>query len=491
MSSSSVVQYQYERLSYASTIRLFDLLPGTSSSPISGTLRQVDLPEDSEAAPEYTAVSYTWGSPEDICPLPIWIDGKTFTVHNNLFFLLRTLRHSKQVRTFWIDAIAINQNDMIEKNHQVGLMAQIYRTAETVKVWLGPHANRSEDAIEYFRTFPHINPSGIVLDTDSSGTDPPIPSAQPPLDAIISLIHRDYFSRAWIVQEVILARDIDVHCDTAVIAWDSLANTCLALEKYLPDCPALHLMKQRRAVLKNEQPLHNRTLESLVRRHNRCECTDRRDRVFALLSLASDCAFGQGLQADYRWPRLRLLVESVRFCRPEDPLQFISLLFHALGKTSADEHWHKMATKWTEACTTPANTGLVLAAATSGPNHQFKVRVSQFVTVQTTLHDWARHYSVEALLDPQRTGADIASHSESSLPAFIPPRSTASRSKLYGDVVRDVDNSNMMLLLNDSHFVIFSTNQLSAVANPCTVLGLHDDSSNCTWSGCAKHKRPT
>jgi hypothetical protein len=479
MSSPSVVQYSYERLGSSSTIRVFDLLPGTTSCPVSGILRQVDLPEDSEAAPEYTAVSYTWGPPEDVCSSPIWIDGKAFTVRNNLFSVLRTLRHSKDVRTFWIDAIAINQKDVIEKNHQVGLMAQIYRTAETVKVWLGPHANRSEDAIEYIRTSLETNPGGIVLANNKSITKGGM--LPPPLDAVISLVQRNYFSRAWIVQEVILAREIDVHCDTAVVAWDSLANACLALEKYLPDCPALHLMKQRKAVLNNEQPLHNRTLESLVRRHNQCECTDRRDRVFALLSLASDCAFGQGLQADYRWPRLKLLVQMVEFCRPDDPIQFISLLFSAFGKPSGDEHWHKMASKWTEAC----ETDHVLEATALRPSHQYKVRVSHFVTVQTTLHDWARHYSVDALLDTESTGADTASHAVSP-PAFIRQRSSIGRSKLYDDVVCRIDDSNMMVLLTEAHFVIFSTSQLSPVANPCTVLGLHENSSSCTWSGCEK-----
>lgn len=480
MSSPSVVQYTYERLGSSSAIRVFDLLPGTSSSPISGKLRQLDLPEDFDAAPEYTALSYTWGSPEDVCSSPIWIDGKPFTVRYNLFSVLRTLRHSKDVRTFWIDAIAINQNDVIEKNHQVGLMAHIYRAAETVKVWLGSHADRSEDAIEYIRTMPETNPGAIVLTNNNSIVEGRMLPC--PLDAIISLIRRNYFSRAWIVQEVLLAREIDVHCGVAVVAWDSLSNACLALENYLPDCPALHLMRQRKAVMNNEQPLHSRTLESLVRMHNQCECTDRRDRVFALLSLASDCAFGHGLQPDYRWPRLKLLVQIVRFCRPDNPIQFISLLFNALGKPSGDEHWHKLASKWIEACEADP---VLEATAAAGQSGQYKVRVSQFVTVQTTLHDWARHYSVNALLDTEFTGAGTASHAVC-IPAIIGQRSSIGKSKLYDDVVYEIDDSNMIVLLNETHFIIFSTSQLSAVANPCTMLGLHENSSSCTWSGCAK-----
>lgn len=37
----------------------------------------------------------------------------------------------------WVDAICINQDDLSERANQVKLMHKIYRTASTVKIWLG------------------------------------------------------------------------------------------------------------------------------------------------------------------------------------------------------------------------------------------------------------------------------------------------------------------------------------------------------------------
>jgi hypothetical protein len=37
----------------------------------------------------------------------------------------------------WIDAISINQETLEERNHQVGIMGEIYSRAECVIIWLG------------------------------------------------------------------------------------------------------------------------------------------------------------------------------------------------------------------------------------------------------------------------------------------------------------------------------------------------------------------
>jgi hypothetical protein len=38
----------------------------------------------------------------------------------------------------WADAICMNQDDPLERNHQIKLMTRIYSKAKRVLVWLGP-----------------------------------------------------------------------------------------------------------------------------------------------------------------------------------------------------------------------------------------------------------------------------------------------------------------------------------------------------------------
>jgi hypothetical protein len=50
---------------------------------------------------------------------------------------LRKLRNRDSERILWIDAICINQDKTLERNHQVTLMRDIYSKASRVVVWLG------------------------------------------------------------------------------------------------------------------------------------------------------------------------------------------------------------------------------------------------------------------------------------------------------------------------------------------------------------------
>jgi hypothetical protein len=90
--------------------------------------------------PPYTALSYTWGSPDDT--RMIELDGQSFEIRRNLWDFLNEARArgGKRPDRLWIDAICIHQAHVSERNHQVGLMGEIYSKAENVVVWLGSDA---------------------------------------------------------------------------------------------------------------------------------------------------------------------------------------------------------------------------------------------------------------------------------------------------------------------------------------------------------------
>jgi hypothetical protein len=57
--------------------------------------------------------------------------------------LLR-LRHPKESRRLWVDAVCINQKDLHEQSSQVGMMARIFSQAARVVAHLGYEENGSE-----------------------------------------------------------------------------------------------------------------------------------------------------------------------------------------------------------------------------------------------------------------------------------------------------------------------------------------------------------
>ncbi|KAF1843711.1 HET-domain-containing protein [Cucurbitaria berberidis CBS 394.84] len=130
------------------SIRLIEILPPSPNGTIQCNIRNATV--DSE----YTCLSYVWGSASHTNN--ILIDGKLFQVRRNLFEFLEmisakqvitkqetTRLHSDKSPTFdlshasrslWIDAMCIDQENVVEKHHQVKQMGEIYSNAHCVLV---------------------------------------------------------------------------------------------------------------------------------------------------------------------------------------------------------------------------------------------------------------------------------------------------------------------------------------------------------------------
>jgi hypothetical protein len=115
------------------SIRVLDLLPGPRAAPIRARLRVVSL--DDYPCPYYEALSYTWGSTGSTAL--VTINNHPLNITTNAFAALESLRTRRATRTIWIDSICIDQENDDEKNFQLPLMGDVYRSAAAVNVWLG------------------------------------------------------------------------------------------------------------------------------------------------------------------------------------------------------------------------------------------------------------------------------------------------------------------------------------------------------------------
>jgi hypothetical protein len=134
----------------AHTIRLLTLLPGHFGEDIHVRLSIQTLTQ--KYTPSYEALSYAWGIAED--PTNIYVsEAKDYvlSVTKNLACALDHLRLKDTSRTLWIDAICVDQENLEERGHQVGRMADIYRWAERVIVWIGPEQDDSSLAMDMLR----------------------------------------------------------------------------------------------------------------------------------------------------------------------------------------------------------------------------------------------------------------------------------------------------------------------------------------------------
>jgi hypothetical protein len=94
-----------------------------------------------DGAPPYCAISYTWGDPANAAE--ITLNGRPFMGRTNCECVLQQAFTTKASKYYWVDALCIDQLATQEKNHQVGIMGQIYSAAEHVFAYVGPHDEES------------------------------------------------------------------------------------------------------------------------------------------------------------------------------------------------------------------------------------------------------------------------------------------------------------------------------------------------------------
>ncbi|KAF5725230.1 het-domain-containing protein [Fusarium mundagurra] len=134
------------------------------------------------SSPPYEALSYTWG--DEKASVRILLNGEEFSVRPNLANALAALRISEP-RVLWVDALCINQEDIKERNHQVGMMRDIFRRAERVLVWLGRPSSGWDSSV-----------AGALEMAKKFGENPPT-SKLPPPPPQLSPIHEAQFDQ-WI-----------------------------------------------------------------------------------------------------------------------------------------------------------------------------------------------------------------------------------------------------------------------------------------------------
>lgn len=240
-----------------------------------------------KAAPGYAAVSYTWG---DGAPTErILLGGQVFLTRLNLWSCLYYMGEAvKSGRVLWqylwVDAICINQNDKQERKIQVRAMDQIYRDALLVSVWLGlppipddvhfhpehGHEQIRTFDIEYFDWCDHME----------------------------DLANRSYWTRFWVIQECLLAQEVQIYCGNNRIDWmdfKDLLGHVTGVDRY-PDedvdytsstsgsWAAWPLVTGRHS---DKHPELAQSLYKLLLSHGKSQCKDPRDRVFALLGLVT------------------------------------------------------------------------------------------------------------------------------------------------------------------------------------------------------------
>lgn len=324
-----IIDHEYLPLDLvAEEIRLIVLMPAEDASAPLIT----HLAHESIYGPAvYQCLSYTWGDAE---PSEDLIQsGQLLKITKNLDSALRAIRHPTYQQTLWVDAVCINQMDIIERSRQVARMHQIFGMADLVLIWIGDGDEDSDMAVDFIAELGRLEWTVFEEDDGFSKLKWSERLAKE-WAATHRLLQRPYFRRLWIVQELALASVPTVLCGTKAVAWAHIHNASMRLrihqaevrlmcEHYdvefgestvqaynlrhngCPNCnrarkpdqdlKLTHKLSWHRQMRKSGQ---SPTFLYLCLLNRDAECSNPRDKIYALWNLALE-ASSLGLQPDY------------------------------------------------------------------------------------------------------------------------------------------------------------------------------------------------
>ena len=302
---------KYQPLADSGEIRLLVLEPGQGDEEIQCYLVHAPLAWRTH----YEALSYTWGD-QNIRD-PIICAGERISVTSNLRSALKSIRCNDRPRVLWVDALCINQNDMVERGKQVKQMGKIYTQARQVLICLVGQLVEDKAAIPALKRLHamanklhyHMFSTVSILLEPFNFTLSPFSALPDSFDwtPITRLLEAPWFERTWIIQEAILARRAVIVYGGDSMPFHHFRWVCTNIQKYgmfradfiggSKPMNALSAMTMFKSIRSNREGgvwLLGRTqdwhcyMTDLLSQTRGFACTDERDKIYGMLGVATD-----------------------------------------------------------------------------------------------------------------------------------------------------------------------------------------------------------
>ncbi|KAJ5760245.1 HET-domain-containing protein [Penicillium odoratum] len=405
-------------------IRLLTILPDKRfSSDLRCSLHTMSL----KKPVRFEALSYVWGGTE--ATENVLLEGRHFRVTPSLAIALRYLRKRCHERVVWADSICIDQRNAEERNSQILLMTLVYTASTRVISFLGEATHEIERMVSWTERYIYKKVNKRTLywwKLDGKA----ILSAKARHEKKLSLIEayhgtvelssRPYWTRLWTYQEYNLPESEPIclcghvefkACTISEKVREHLATKAIAVtnqfshsqrcddqtKKHLKSM-ATHLIHRGNVFCftmhidgrKGHDQKQARQLSQLLWRTPRHQCSDPKDRIYALYGMSP--AARDVYPPDYNKPVEQVMKEATKYIiEHEIGLMALHMFLVRDNNTSTD-----MLPTWVPDFTKdPAKKGK------DGSQYIFvgdeailksEVEYQPYVSPDlSTLHLWARH----------------------------------------------------------------------------------------------------
>jgi hypothetical protein len=317
--SESKEVFAYRSLKTPASLRLLSVLPDSKDDRIQVELREVTEPQS------YQCLSYVWG--DQTKRFPVQLNGCAATVEKSLYDFLQVAAQRFPGEPLWIDGLCINQTDDREKSLQVQRMGAIYGNADGVIVWLGNHQGISA-LFEWIGNRQHAVSRALHHVSIDQFDKPPAHLRK----YILDLIYHPYWKRAWIHQEVLLAKSLNLLCGPIEVSPAALLKCGEAsfVNMARHDFYALVDLSFIVRFLGRAQYGRYKSLWSIFAggvKGKMLQCADPRDRTYSLLAITRQ---DEMFKVDYKESLFDLFCRSVHHFAPGFALNEVRALWDAL-----------------------------------------------------------------------------------------------------------------------------------------------------------------
>ncbi len=213
---------------------------------------------------------------------------------------------SRQIGYFWVDALCINQNNVLERNAQVSIMRDIYASSKRIIIWLGSEdsCGHGELALDTYRYY-----SQRYRRKNSRSKSSPIEIPSNQTEAIECLASRDYWFRSWIIQEATTPYvPKEVWCGSRIVALIDVEFVHELLFDWAADRQAMirpgenkqldylkEVTAHRQEHIENADGDNGNLLLKFLLEGRKFKASEPRDKVYAFLGIYSDASQLDGL----------------------------------------------------------------------------------------------------------------------------------------------------------------------------------------------------
>ncbi|KAH7305455.1 heterokaryon incompatibility protein-domain-containing protein [Stachybotrys elegans] len=328
----------YTQLQGKHEIRVAVIQPGTRHDLVSIQLAVVDLDDE----PSYDALSYVWG--DSLKLKQILCDGRQTAVTANLYWALARVRSPDKKVAVWADAICINQDDLQERSSQVGYMDRVFSNARRVWVCMGDSTHGQAEQI-----------GKLVRDVLKNGLENRL--ARLRSEALFhndgrwrylsKLLRNPWFGRAWVIQEVGLARSAIVLYGQGQFDYRDFMRVA-EWAAGIPMSSQFHIgIRFIHTQWKDwSQRSSGYSFLNLLEHASTLRCTDPRDLVYAFLghNLARANTGEPIITADYTKPYMEVWQEVMGPLLLENGPRALSAIRH--DERSIEENWPSWVPRW-------------------------------------------------------------------------------------------------------------------------------------------------